>query len=42
VLMVLMILAAKFWGWTKSKFPVYATKVAWGIVGVLFIIFLLS
>jgi len=42
VLMILMILAAKFWGWTKSKFPIYATKVAWGIVGLLFIIFLLN
>lgn len=42
VLMVLMIIAAKIWGWTKIKFPKSATKVAWGVVGVLFIIFLLS
>jgi uncharacterized membrane protein len=42
VLMILMILAAKVWGWTKMKFPKYATKVAWGVVGVLFVIFLLS
>lgn len=42
VLMVLMILAAKAWGWTKMKFPKYAGKVAWGVVGVLFVIFLLS
>jgi len=41
-LMVLMILAAKFWGRTKKKFPTYATKVAWGVVGVLFIKFLLG
>ena len=42
VLMTLMILAAKIWGWTKMKFPKYAGKAAWGVVGVLFIIFLLS
>jgi uncharacterized membrane protein len=42
VLMFLMVLAAKFWGWTKKKYPNYATKVAWEIVGVLFMIFLLS
>lgn len=42
VLMVLMILAAKAWGWTKMKYPNYASKAAWGVVGVLFIIFLLS
>ncbi len=42
VLMVLMVLAAKLWSWTKIKFPNYATKVAWGVVGVLFVIFLLS
>ena len=42
VLMALMILTAKVWGWTKIKFPKYAGKAAWGIVGVLFIIFLLS
>lgn len=42
LLMVLMILAAKVWGWIKMKYPKYATKVAWGVVGVLFIIFLLS
>jgi uncharacterized membrane protein len=42
VLMVLMILVAKLWSWTKMKFPNYATKVAWGVVGVLFIIFLVS
>jgi hypothetical protein len=42
ILMTLMILAAKIWGWTKMKFPNYAGKVAWGVVGVLFIIFLLS
>jgi hypothetical protein len=41
VLMVLMVLAAKLWSWTKMKFPKYATKVAWGVVGVLFIIFLI-
>jgi uncharacterized membrane protein len=41
-LMVLMILVAKLWSWTKMKFPNYATKVAWGVVGVLFIIFLVS
>jgi len=37
-----MVYVAKLWGWTKKKFPVYATKVAWGTVGVLFMIFLLS
>ena len=42
VLMVLMVLVAKLWSWTKMKFPNYATKVAWGVVGVLFIIFLAS
>ena len=42
VLMTLMILAAKVWGWTKMKFPKYAGKVAWGVVGLLFVIFLLS
>lgn len=42
VLMLLMVLVAKLWGLTKKKFPVYATKVAWGVVGVLFMIFLLS
>ena len=42
LLMALMILAAKIWGWTKLKFPKYAGKAAWGVVGVLFIIFLLS
>jgi uncharacterized membrane protein len=42
VLMILMILAAKVWGWTKMKFPNYATKAAWGVVGVLFMIFLVS
>ena len=42
VFMALMILAAKIWGWTKMKFPNYAGKAAWGVVGVLFIIFLLS
>ena len=42
VLMVLMVLVAKLWSWTKMKFPKYATKVAWGVVGVLFIIFLVS
>ena len=42
VLMILMVLVAKVWGWTKMKFPIYATKVAWGIVGVLFIIFLFN
>jgi len=41
-LMSLMILISKTWGWTKIKFPNYAGKVAWGIVGVLFIIFLLN
>ena len=39
-LMVLMVSIAKLWSWTKMKFPKYATKVAWGVVGVLFIIFL--
>jgi uncharacterized membrane protein len=42
ILMTLMILAAKVWGWTKMKFPKYASKVAWGAVGVLLIIFLMS
>jgi len=42
ILMVAMVLIAKIWGWTKKKFPTYAAKVAWGVVGVLFIIFLLS
>ena len=41
-LMVLMVLIAKLWSWTKMKFPNYAGKIAWGVVGVLFIIFLLS
>lgn len=42
VLMVLMVLVAKLWSWLKMKFPKNATKVAWGVVGVLFIFFLLS
>jgi len=42
VLMSLMVLAAKIWGWTKLKFPNYAGKAAWGIVGVLFIYFLIT
>jgi uncharacterized membrane protein len=42
ILMIAMILVAKAWGWTKLKFPSYAGKVAWGVVGVLIIIFLLS
>jgi hypothetical protein len=42
LLMVLMVLTAKLWSWTKMKFPKYATKVAWGVVGVLFVIFILS
>jgi len=42
ILMLAMILAAKFWGWTKMKSPKYAGKVAWGVVGVLFIKFLVS
>jgi hypothetical protein len=42
VLMVLMIIVSKIWGWTKIKFPKYSTKAAWGVVGVLFIIFLVS
>lgn len=42
VLMVLMVIVAKLWGWTKMKFPKNATKVAWGVVGVFFIIFLLN
>ena len=42
VLMVLMVLVAILWSRTKMKFPNYATKFAWGAVGVLFIIFLLS
>jgi hypothetical protein len=42
VLMVLMVLVAKLCSWTKMKFPKYAGKVAWGVVGVLFIIFLVS
>ncbi len=41
-LMFLMIVVAKLWGWTKQKFPIYATKIAWGVVGLLFVIFLLS
>jgi len=42
LLMFFMIVVTKLWGWTKRKFPFYATKVAWGVVGVLFMIFLLS
>ena len=42
LLMVLMILVAILWSRTKIKFPNYATKVAWGVVGVLFVIFLMS
>jgi hypothetical protein len=42
VLMTLMILIAKVWGWTKKRFPKYAGTVAWGVVGVLFIIFLMN
>jgi hypothetical protein len=42
ILMTLMILAAKVWGWMKMKFPKYTGKVAWGVVGLLFIIFMLS
>jgi hypothetical protein len=40
--MVLMTLAAKVWGRTKRKYPIYATKIAWGVVGVLFILFMLN
>ena len=42
ILMLAMILAAKIWGWIKMKFPKYAGKVAWGIVGLLFLKFLLG
>jgi uncharacterized membrane protein len=42
ILMIVMVLVAKVWGWTKMKSPKYAGKVAWGVVGVLFIIFLMS
>jgi uncharacterized membrane protein len=42
VLMLLMVLIAIIWSRTKMKFPKSATKVAWGVVGVLFVIFLLS
>jgi len=42
IIMIVMILVAKIWGWTKMKSPKYTGKVAWGIVGLLFIIFLLS
>jgi hypothetical protein len=42
VLMALMIIAAKAWGWTKLKFPKYAGKVAWGVVGLLFVYFLIT
>ena len=42
ILMITMVLVAKAWGWAKKKYPSYATKVAWGVVGVLFVIFLLS
>jgi len=42
ILMIIMILVAKAWGWTKIKSPKYAGKIAWGVVGILFIIFLLS
>ncbi|MDH3268002.1 MAG: DUF1624 domain-containing protein [Ignavibacteria bacterium] len=42
ILMIAMILVAKLWGWIKMKSPKYAGKLAWGVVGVLFIIFLLS
>lgn len=42
VLMALMVLAAKIWGWIKMKFPKYAGKAAWGIVGVLFVYFLIT
>jgi uncharacterized membrane protein len=42
LLITLMIIVAKLWGWTKNKYPNYAGKTAWVIVGVLFIIFLLN
>jgi uncharacterized membrane protein len=42
ILMIVMVLVAKVWGWTKIKSPKYAGKVAWGVVGILFIIFLLN
>jgi hypothetical protein len=42
ILMLVMILVAKVWGWMKMKSPKYTGKVAWGVVGVLFIIFLLN
>jgi len=42
ILMLVIILVAKIWGWTKMKFPKFAGKVAWAIVGLLFIKFLLS
>ena len=42
VLIILMILSAKIWGWTKMKFPNYAGKFAWGVVGILFVIFLIT
>jgi len=42
ILMLAMILVAKVWGWTKIKSPKYAGKVAWGIVGILIIKFLIG
>lgn len=42
ILMLAMIIAAKIWGWTKMKYPKYAGKVAWGVVGILFIKFLIG
>jgi hypothetical protein len=42
ILMLAMIIAAKIWGRIKMKFPKYAGNVAWGIVGLLFLKFLLS
>ena len=42
LLMVLMVLVAILWSRTKIKFPNYAAKVAWGVVGILFVIFIMS
>ncbi len=42
VLILLTIVAAKIWGYLKTKFPKYAVKTGWAIVALIFLKFLLS
>ena len=41
-LIVLMILAAKFWGWAKKKYPKYASIFVKVAIAVLVIVFFIS